>query len=429
MKIKDETLGMWLGVLGVAFFAVTLPMTRLATGTTAAPQLSPGFVTVARAALAGALSLVFLLATRSPWPRRHEWKPLAMAVLGNCLGFPLLLGYALRVVTASHAAVITALLPLATAAIAAWVLHQRARLGFWVCAVIGSFLVVAFSTLRASQGGNGFGLELADLLLVGAVIAASIGYVYGAQVTPSLGAERVICWVCVMALPVTLPAALVLWPQQPVATSAWAALVYVGVFSMWLGFFAWYRGLALGGALRVSQTQLLQPFLSILAAVPLAGRSARHRHAGLCRCRRGNGDGRQEAVATPRHRASFHRSSGFMNPDLLIAFALFACVTSITPGPNNTMILASGVNFGLRRSVRHLLGISLGFGVMVAATGFGLHALFERHPALFDAMRWPARPTCSGWHGTLRALAARWPTALDDVLRPMGFFARLRSNG
>ncbi|MEJ8858557.1 DMT family transporter [Variovorax robiniae] len=271
MKLKDETLGMWLGVLGVAIFAVTLPMTRLATGTTEAPQLSPWFVTVGRAALAGLLSLAFLLATRPPLPQRHQWKPLGMAVLGNCLGFPLLLGYALRTVTASHAAVITALLPLATAAVAAWVLHQRARLGFWVCAVLGSSLVVVFSVLRASQHGHGFSFEWADLMLVGAVVCASVGYVFGAQVTPSLGAERVICWVCVMALPFSLPATLALWPQQPVATSAWVGFAYVGMFSMWMGFFAWYRGLAIGGALRVSQTQLLQPFLSILAAVPLLG--------------------------------------------------------------------------------------------------------------------------------------------------------------
>ena len=271
MKIRDETLGMWLGVLGVAFFAVTLPMTRLATGTQAAPQLSPWFVTLGRAALAGGLSVIFLLATRSPRPQRQHWKPLGMAVLGNAVGYPLLLAYALRVVTASHAAVITALLPLVTAACAAWVLHQRARLGFWLCAVAGSGLVVVFSLLRARSHGSGFCFEWADVLLVGAVIAASLGYIYGAQVTPALGAERVICWVCVLALPVTLPGTLWLWPEQPVATSAWIGFVYVGVFSMWMGFFAWYRGLAMGGALRVSQTQLLQPFLSILAAVPLLG--------------------------------------------------------------------------------------------------------------------------------------------------------------
>ncbi|WP_198971605.1 DMT family transporter [Xylophilus sp. ASV27] len=269
--IQDETLGMWLGVLGVAMFAVTLPMTRLATGTQAAPQLSPWFVTLGRAALAGVLSAIFLLATRSPRPAPQQWKPLGMAVLGNVVGYPLLLGYALRVVTASHAAVVTALLPLATAAVAAWVLHQRARLGFWLCAMAGSLLVVLFSVLRAGQGGHGFGVEWADLLLLGAVIAASFGYIYGAQVTPALGAERVICWVCVMALPVTLPATLALWPRQPVAASAWVGFTYVGLFSMWIGFFAWYRGLAMGGALRVSQTQLLQPFLAILASIPLLG--------------------------------------------------------------------------------------------------------------------------------------------------------------
>ena len=273
LAMKDETLGMWLGVIGVAMFAVTLPMTRLATGSQDAPQLSPWFVTLGRAALAGVLSAIFLLATRSTRPASHQWNPLGMAVLGHAIGYPLLLAFALRVVTASHAAVVTALLPLVTAAVAAWVLHQRARFGFWLCAIAGSLLVVAFSVLRASQGGHGFGFgfEWADLLLVGAVIAASFGYIYGAQVTPSLGAERVICWVCVMALPFTLPAALALWPQQPVAVSAWVGFVYVGMFSMWIGFFAWYRGLALGGALRVSQTQLLQPFLSILASIPLLG--------------------------------------------------------------------------------------------------------------------------------------------------------------
>jgi drug/metabolite transporter (DMT)-like permease len=197
--------------------------------------------------------------------------PLFFAMLGNAIGFPLLLGFALRHVTSGHAAVFTALLPLATAAMSAWVLHQRAKLGFWICAVLGSLLVVAFSLLRAYQQGQGFGLEWADLLLVGAIVAAAVGYVYGAQVTPALGAERVICWVCVMALPLTVPGALLNWPEQAIRPASWMALVYVGVFSMWAGFFAWYRGLAIGGALKVSQTQLLQPFFSILAAVPLLG--------------------------------------------------------------------------------------------------------------------------------------------------------------
>lgn len=268
---RPNPLGMWLGLLGVAIFAVTLPMTRLATGTAEAPQLSPWFVTFGRAVLAGLLSALYLTFTRAPLPTAAQWKPLSIALLGNAIGYPLLLGMALRSVTASHAAVVTALLPLATAAVAAWVLHQRAALGFWVCAVMGSALVLVFSLLRAHQQGQGFGLAWADMLLILAVLAAAAGYVFGAQVTPALGAERVICWVCVLALPITLPGAWLTWPGQAVPASAWGGLAYLGVFSMWIGFFAWYRGLALGGALRVSQIQLLQPFLSIMMAMPLLG--------------------------------------------------------------------------------------------------------------------------------------------------------------
>jgi hypothetical protein len=273
MSQRDQTWGMWLGLLAVMVFAITLPMTRMATGTVENPQLSAWFITFGRAALAGILSIAFLLFTRSPWPTKAQRKPLFFALLGNVIGFPLLLGFALRHVTSGHAAVFTALLPLATAALSAWVLHLRARLAFWVCAVLGASLVLVFSLLRAYQQGLGFVPEWADLLLLGAILSAAVGYVYGAQVTPALGAERVICWVCVMALPMTVPGALWNWPQQAINTTSWLALGYVGVFSMWAGFFAWYRGLAMGGALRVSQLQLLQPFFSILVAVPLLGES------------------------------------------------------------------------------------------------------------------------------------------------------------
>lgn len=268
-----DHLGLWLGLLGVFIFALTLPMTRLATGTTDAPQLSPWFVTWARAALAGALSAIYLLAVRAPWPTSAQRGSLYLSLAGNVIGYPLLLGWALRHVTASHAAVITSLMPLATAAAAAWLMHQRARLGFWVFAALGSALVAVYSLLRASQTGQGFGLTWADILLVGAVVAGSLGYVGGAKVTASLGAEKVISWVCVMALPITLPGAWLTWPDQTIAPTSWLALLYVGVFSMWAGFFAWFRGLSLGGPLRVSQLQLLQPFITILAAIPLLGES------------------------------------------------------------------------------------------------------------------------------------------------------------
>ncbi len=264
--------GFWLGVLGVTCFAITLPATRLATGTALDPQLSPAFVTVGRAALAGLLSAAFLLVARSPWPTGSQWRALSLSIAGTAIGYPLLLAWALRSVTATHAAVITALLPLVTAAVAAFALGQRARPAFWGCAMLGSALVVVFAWVRAGESG-GFGFVAADGLLAGAVLAASVGYIYGAKVTPALGAERVICWVCLGALPLTLPAALWLWPANAgeIRASSWGGFVYVGVVSMWAGFFAWYRGLDWGGALRVSQTQMLQPFLSMLFAWPLLG--------------------------------------------------------------------------------------------------------------------------------------------------------------
>jgi drug/metabolite transporter (DMT)-like permease len=132
---------------------------------------------------------------------------------------------------------------------------------------------MAFSALRAGSQGHSLGLEWADALLLGAVLSAAVGYIYGAKVTPSLGAERVICWVCVIALPVTIPGAMLTWPEQAIPTSAWIGLAYVGIFSMWAGFFAWFRGLAMGGALRVSQVQLLQPFIAIVAGFLILGES------------------------------------------------------------------------------------------------------------------------------------------------------------
>jgi drug/metabolite transporter (DMT)-like permease len=76
-----------------------------------------------------------------------------------------------------------------------------------------------------------------------------------------------------MALPLTVPLALLTRPTHELAPAAWWGFAYVAVFSMWLGFFAWYRGLAIGGTVRVSQVQLMQPFLGMLFAVPVLGES------------------------------------------------------------------------------------------------------------------------------------------------------------
>ncbi len=263
---SDERRGLWLGLLGVVIFAMTLPMTRLAVGPADDPQLPPVFVTAGRAALAGLLSVLYLFATTSVRPQKNQLSAFAVCALGTVVGFPLFLALALREVDAMHAAVISGVLPLATAAAAAWSFRQRPSAGFWICAVLGCALVLAFAAYKGSGR-----LSIADGLLLLSVLSASIGYVAGARLSAQMRAEQVICWVLVMSLPLTLPVTLFYWPSAPVRAPAWGGFAYVTLFSMWLGFFAWYRGLALGGTVRVSQIQLLQPFLALLFAVPVLG--------------------------------------------------------------------------------------------------------------------------------------------------------------
>ena len=266
----DTQRGLWLGALGVAIFAMTLPMTRLAVGPAEAPQLPPVFVTAGRAAGAALLSLVYLWLTHAPRPQRRHLLPLLLSATGTVVGFPLFLSLALREVPAMHAAVVTGILPLATAGVAAWALRQRASLGFWACAVAGCALVLAFAAL---EGGGS--LVRADGWLLLSVCSAAGGYVAGARLAAEWRAEHVISWVLVLSLPLTAPVALAAWPTAPVSPSAWLGFGYVTLFSMWLGFFAWYRGLALGGTMRVSQVQLIQPFLALLFAVPVLGEALR----------------------------------------------------------------------------------------------------------------------------------------------------------
>ena len=124
---------------------------------------------------------------------------------------------------------------------------------------------------RSGTPGGGLSIQSADLLLLAAMLCAAVGYGYGARLSQQMRAEHVICWALVLALPLTLPLSAISWPAAVLKASAWWGFAYLAVFSMWIGFFAWYRGLALGGTVRVSQVQLVQPFLSMLFAVPLLG--------------------------------------------------------------------------------------------------------------------------------------------------------------
>jgi drug/metabolite transporter (DMT)-like permease len=260
---RDRRAGLLWGFVGVASFSLTLPATRVAVA-----ALDPVFVGLGRAVIAALLAAIVLVVSRAPWPGRALLPRLAIVAAGVVIGFPLFSAWALRHVPAAHGAVVIGLLPLATAMAAAWIAHERPSRLFWLCATFGSGVVVAFALW---QGGGA--PHPADLLLVLAVASAAIGYAEGGRLSRTMPGWQVICWALVLAAPiVAIPTALAIDARLLSAPlPAWIGFGYVSVVSMFLGFFAWYRGLALGGIATVGQVQLVQPFLTILASAWLLG--------------------------------------------------------------------------------------------------------------------------------------------------------------
>ncbi|HTD03834.1 DMT family transporter [Undibacterium sp.] len=270
---KNEATGMWLGAVGVAIFSLTLPFTRMAVA-----ELNPVFVALGRAVVAAAISAVLLYRLRAALPNKAQLKALLITALGVVVGFPVFSSIAMQYVPASHGAIVLGILPLATALFAALRFHERPSAGFWIMALLGSGLVVAFAL---QQGGGSF--HLADLALFAAVIAAAMGYAEGGRLSQSMGGQQVISWALVLAMPVLLPVTVWLGWHYGVQASprAWMGFVYVSLFSMFIGFFFWYKGLALGGIARVGQVQLIQPFLTLLGAAAILGESLNVNNVGF----------------------------------------------------------------------------------------------------------------------------------------------------
>jgi drug/metabolite transporter (DMT)-like permease len=253
--------------VGVLLFSFSLPLTKVAVG-----GFDPFFTATGRAVIAGGLAALLLGAHRVPWPAREHLKPLIFTMMGAVFGWPILLALALERTTSAHAAVIAAFMPLTTALFAVLRTHERVPLRFWLAAGGGTLALVVFAL---SRGGAEGGDWVADLLIVGAVISSSWCYVEGAAITKVMPGWQVISWVVVLALPVTVPASLFLWwatsSEYDTTAAQWTSLVLLGVSSMYLGFFAWYRGLSLAGSAYGGQVQQLQALLTLLWSALLLG--------------------------------------------------------------------------------------------------------------------------------------------------------------
>ncbi|TWF54331.1 DMT family transporter [Neorhizobium alkalisoli] len=258
----DRTTSGWInGFLGVLIFSGSLPATRVAV-----MQFDPVFLTVARAAIAGLLALLLLLAFREKRPAGRDIVSLIVIALGVVVGFPLLTALALQHVTSAHSIVFIGLLPLATAIFAVLRGGERPKPAFWVFALLGSALVGGFALSQGLMAS-----PLGDGLMLAAIVVCGLGYAEGAQLSRKLGGWQVISWALVISLPVTILIALFNLPEfSGIEMPAWLGLGYVTLFSMLIGFIFWYRGLAQGGAASVGQLQLLQPFFGLaLAALVL----------------------------------------------------------------------------------------------------------------------------------------------------------------
>ena len=247
-------------------FSFTLPATRLAV-----EDLDAVVVGLGRALVAAVLAAGYLLARRAEVPSRPQLVRLALVAVGVVAGFPLFTALALRDLPSAHSAVIVGLLPAATAVLAVMRAGERPSRGFWLASGMGLLAVLAFAAVEGAGAPRA-----ADGLVLIAVALGALGYAEGGALAREMGGARVISWALVLSAPAV--AAVVPLSGAEVAPegaglAAWASFAYVSVFSMFLGFFAWYRGLALGGVAKVGQVQLLQPVLTLAWSALLLGES------------------------------------------------------------------------------------------------------------------------------------------------------------
>ncbi|MBE4948869.1 DMT family transporter [Chryseobacterium culicis] len=256
---KDENISGWInGFIGVVLFSGGLPATKLAV-----MEMSPTFVTIVRAAVAGLLALIVLWLGKEKRPVKKDLIPLLLVSLGCVVGFPLLSALALQYLTSAHSIVFLGMLPLATAIFGVFRGGERPHPVFWIFSIVGSLLVIGYAVSKGISAS-----PIGDILMLLAVILCGMGYAEGAKLSKTLGGWQVISWALVLALPIMIPLFFIYYPEniENVSFQGWFGLAYISLFSMFIGFIFWYKGLAQGGIATVGQLQLLQPFFGLALA-------------------------------------------------------------------------------------------------------------------------------------------------------------------
>ncbi|WP_445115646.1 DMT family transporter [Acinetobacter sp. WZC-1] len=254
----------WLnGLAGVIIFAGSMPATRIAV-----QELSPEFLTAARAVIAGIIGLFCLILSQQPRPSYQQLKSLLLVISGVVIGFPLLTALALQTISSARGLVFVGLLPLATAIFGVLRARERPGILFWFFSVMGSCFVASFMILNHHEQH----FQMGDLYMLAAVLICGLGYAEGGRLSREMGGWQVIFRALVVAMPLMLICMLYYFPPSTsqISLSTVLGLLYVSLFSTLIGFFFWYKGLALGGIAQVGQIQLLQPFIGLtLSAVLL----------------------------------------------------------------------------------------------------------------------------------------------------------------
>jgi len=261
---KPRRLGIALGVLGVILFGGTLPVTRLTIG-----SIDPLFLTAARDSIAGVAGLILLLVLRRRIPARQAWSPILFGGLCTVVGFPVLMALAMVTVPAAHGGVVLGIVPLATAAAAAIVAHERPSAGFWTVSAAGTAIVVSFVLSRPEARAFAAG----DLFLFGTVLAGAFGYAWSGRLSQTMPGWEVISWQVAIFLPISLAALILLRPHavSGIPAAAWVGVAYVGLVSQFFAFFVFNAGMAMAGVARAGQLMLLQPFVIVMLAAVIDG--------------------------------------------------------------------------------------------------------------------------------------------------------------